>query len=524
MTGNTTKSRISMTTSVIRTSLLLLLLQTLSASAATGHNETDSDGSVTKGFTVGFRVIEESDVSRVVSAGASDAKVFARPVRTWLWYPASNADKAEKLLFGRYAEFAADDVWPQEIVGKLRSELDFSTKVLARSLGPEKFRNLLKRPVNAIEAAKALEGPFPLIVIGQGLYYESPVTFYSLAEFLASQGFVVATSPLVGTNSPIVRMNVPDLETQVRDLEFVIGRARQESFVSPEKLGVFGFDMGGMAGLILTMRNADVDAFASVSSGILYEHPTGIPSSSPHYDPLALRVPWLHSMPAYWLKPPESKAISLFDTARHADRYLLLTENLGHVDYTSYALIPGRNAMAGYWGKSNPDITVEHNTVNKYVSHFFSAFLKDNEQSKNYLDLKPKEVAPSLNLAMEHRPAEPILITYEEFVQAIVAGKALQAVEKVRALRAVVPDHVLLNETYLERLVWSLGNTWGFYEKLMPVIKLRIELFPESDGAQHMLADAYVEMGNPESAKRIFEQLLVKNPEDQYVKYRLDSL
>ena len=35
------------------------------------------------------------------------------------------------------------------------------------------------------------------------------------------------------------------------DLEFVIAQARRFSFVSQDKLGVFGFDMGGMAGLIL---------------------------------------------------------------------------------------------------------------------------------------------------------------------------------------------------------------------------------------------------------------------------------
>ena len=43
-----------------------------------------------------------------------------------------------------------------------------------------------------------------------------------LAEYLASHGFVVATSPLVGTHSPLVSLDVLDLETQARDMEFVI--------------------------------------------------------------------------------------------------------------------------------------------------------------------------------------------------------------------------------------------------------------------------------------------------------------
>ena len=64
---------------------------------------------------------------------------------------------------------------------------------------------------------------------------------------------------------------------------------------SRDKLGVMGFDMGGMVGLILAMRNAGVDAFASVPAGILFPHPSGLPASSPDYDPLALQVPWLHA-------------------------------------------------------------------------------------------------------------------------------------------------------------------------------------------------------------------------------------
>lgn len=502
---------------ILSTTLLLFLLPVYAASEPA---DTDSHHS----GSVGFQLFEDKDASRAVLSGSSDRTVHARPIRTYIWYPAKESDTVQAMSFERYAQLAGDDIWPKEVAGNLRSELKYSAKVLARSLGEKHYKQLLLQPVRATEAAEALEGPFPLIVIGQGLYYESPVTFAALAEYLASQGFVVATCPLVGTNSPIVKMDVQDLETQVRDLEFVIGRARRLPYVSPEKLGVFGFDMGGMSGLILTMRNADVDAFVSVSSGILYEKPNTIPSSSPNYDPLALRVPWLHSVPIYWLQPAESKVDSLFDTARHADRYLLLTKDLGHVDYTSYALIPDRSAMSGYWGESNSAITSEHNLVNRYVSEFFTAFLKNDSESLSFLSKDPKEIAADSTMTLEHRSALPSLITYEEFVQAIVAGEAEQAIDKVRVLSAVAPDHKLLSEVYLERLIWSLRDTWGFHEKVMPAIRLRVELFPESVGAQHMLADGYIGIGDHAAAMQVFKKILEKNPEDQYSKSRLDSL
>src|SRR5262245_26743343 len=137
-----------------------------------------------------------------------------------------------------------------------------------------------------------------------------------------------------------------DLETEVRDLEFAIARARELPFVSPDKLGVVGTDMGGMAGLLLTMRNRDVDAFVGMVAGILLDHPSGLPRSAPGYDPLALRVPWLQIMPTVAAAPPPGSR-SLFDTAAYSERYLLLTPVVAHTDITIDGLIEGRSRIVG---------------------------------------------------------------------------------------------------------------------------------------------------------------------------------
>jgi hypothetical protein len=475
--------------------------------------------------SVGFQLIEEQDFSRAVTGGTSPSTAFPRPVRIYLWYPATGSGGVQAMRFGRYAELANDDIWHVEIAGNLREELKYSRRALARSLGSEAFEALLQQPVLAFEDAEALEGPFPLIAIAQGLYYESPVAFAAMGEYLAGRGFVVATCPLVGTNSPIVRLDVQGLETQVRDLEFTIARARRLTFVSPERLGVFGFDMGGMAGLILAMRNSDVDAFVSVSSGILYSHPSGIPGASPHYDPLALRVPWMHSVPAIWLpQRPDSAAKSLFDTAVYSDRFLLLTEGLGHVDYTSYALIEGRSAMLGYWAPAEPDAVEGHKTVSRYVVNFFAAFLNQDSEGHAFLSQESQQAPPGSIVSLEHRPSETASTTYAEFVQAVLAGQADSAIEKVRSLRETEPDHVLLIETYLERLVWSLSNTWGLAEEAMPVIRFRAELYPSSLGAQRMLAEGNIAVGDYPAAIDVYTSLLEQYPNDNRIRARLEWL
>ncbi len=494
------------------------------------HSQSESAVSSPHGlesgkYSVGFQLLEAQDSSRVVTGGSSPLKVHPRPIRIYLWYPAKGSNDAQLMRFGRYAELANEDIWPVEIAGNLRKELKYSRRALARSLDPDRFKMLLQRPVPAIEKAEALEGPFPLIVIGQGLYYESPVAFAALGEYLAGRGFVVGTCPLVGTNSPFVRMDIQDLETQIRDLEFVIAQARRLSFVSQDKLGVFGFDMGGMAGLILAMRNADVDAFVSVSSGLLYENPSRIPAASPNYDPFALRAPWLHSVPAYWLrKPSDSQAESLFETAIHSDRYLLLTKGMDHVDYTSYALIEGRSGIGGYWGAAEPEDVENHKVISRYISNFFAAFLAQDPVSLAFLSQDPKVSVPGSTITLEHRSASPASITYEEFVQAMFASQTDYAIDKVRALRKTEPDNILLNETYLQRLVWSLRDTWGLTEKALPVIRFRAELYPESVGAQRMLAESHIQVGNYTAAIEVYSRLLERNPEDSNSKSRLEWL
>jgi hypothetical protein len=49
-------------------------------------------------------------------------------------------------------------------------------------------------------------------------------------------------------------------------MEFVIARARRLRFVNPDTLGVLGFDLGGMAGLLLRPTGYRPDSWLSIES------------------------------------------------------------------------------------------------------------------------------------------------------------------------------------------------------------------------------------------------------------------
>ena len=470
---------------------------------------------------VGFRLIEGEDHSRVVTGGAAST-AHPRPVRTYLWYPARGTPRP--MRFGRYADLADGDIWPAEISGSLHGALTYSHRSLARALGPAGYEALRQRPVLAAENAEPLNGPFPLIVLGQGWSIEPAISLAALAEYLAGRGFVVATAPLVGTNSPIARVDAMDLENEVRDLEFVIARAREFSFVSPDKLGVVGPDMGGMAGLLLTMRNRDVDAFVGLPSGILFDHPSGLPRSAPGYDPLALRVPWLQIMPVAFMTLPPGSRPSLFETALYSDRYLLLTPDLGHTDVTIDGLIAGRSPIVGY-PQETPTGSEGQRAFFPYVLNFLAAFLAPDADIRSkglaFLSRAPEDA--SWKMTLEHRPAAPASITYEEFVEEVVAGRADEAIGRLRAAAVLEPNHVMLSEESLRRLSVTLLFTWGHPKEAIPVIELLLVRYP-SPSARRLLAEAQAAAGNVAAAIAVYSKYLEQYPSDTSARARLEAL
>jgi predicted Zn-dependent protease len=128
-------------------------------------------------------------------------------------------------------------------------------------------------------------------------------------------------------------------------------------------------------------------------------------------------------------------------------------------------------------------------------------------------------------MTLEHRAATPGSITYDEFVQAILAGRIEEAIRELREVAAIGVHHLLLEDShFLERIAYSLAFSWGLREEAVRVIEFDAELHPTSARAQSNLAETYVALENHAAAIDVYRRYLERHPDDTRVRSRLEEL
>lgn len=116
-----------------------------------------------------------------------------RPVQINLWYPASPDRQAAKMRFGDYVEQNAPKSFAaMNNVMRQRSRDDYSG-----SLPDAGMRALRSTRMNAYHDAPSAKGIFPAVLYFGGLNASINANFV-LAEYLASQGYVIASISLLG--------------------------------------------------------------------------------------------------------------------------------------------------------------------------------------------------------------------------------------------------------------------------------------------------------------------------------------
>lgn len=364
-------------------------------------------GNLQKGkFSVGFKTTWALDYSRAYNTTFSDETAYAqnkapRPILINIWYPALNLP-AKTMRQGEYLSFSSRlpqlvkfskalaeyerGIIAQEVAGKAEKDFDQDEQRL--------FEELLLTPTAAVKNAKAQNGRFPLIIYHSG--YGSSIEDNSvLCEFLASHGYVVINSAFQEASGET--FNIDASESSRADIRYLIEFARRLPNVDWNKIALMGHSGGAhTVNTFQALGNSAADVLVSLDttqdyhplSNNLWDNMTGVVLAEDNIP--NMRLPTL-------VVAGRIAIFEMFDKLKDSERYYLTMQNMEHNDYISQGIFNRRFAEKLSVLKSKDSAKIKkleeelrlaqsgNEALCQYLSNFFDAYLKNDQNSKNYL-------------------------------------------------------------------------------------------------------------------------------------------
>jgi tetratricopeptide (TPR) repeat protein len=501
-------------------------LLALAFSRAGAQEPGVSDSAAAAPHAVGFRLVEFRDASRTYFGHATPAGVIApefRPMRMYLWYP-SRPGAAAPLPFEAFARMASDDFEGQPVNGPRNLSLPVP---LARAFSPVGLEAVLGKPTLSFRDATPLPGRHPLVLIATGLFYESPLTFLSLSEYLAGRGYIVAACPLRGTYGRLVRLTVPDLETLVRDLEAVLAKAQEVASVDSQRIGLIGYDMGGMAAIVMAMRNPLIRAFASYDSSIITPHYSGLPVSHPGYDLRRLVVPWIHFNQSRFQTTimGKSNPPTVIEKKEFGDNYLVLVRTTNHGAFTTYAGLGIENPVPGFWREVEPNLKAISRAVSESTLLFFDAYLQKDAVARSRLQaLAVDNRYPEAFGSFEFAAGREVPLSQDEWIGCIIRDGMAATLPGLEEFRTLYPAERHFDEAALNWLGYHFLSWWGREGDAVALFEWTTRVFPQSWNAFDSLGEAFLATGQRDKAMESYRRSLELNPANENAKAMLERL
>ena len=323
-------------------------------------------------YAVGFKVLSLYDSTRTIK----DPKSY-RPVQVSFWYPARTSDESQPMKYKDYFLLSAE-----ETNYKISNELKDSAvirykKLLSQNgIGKQAVDDWFNTRMLAVKNAPVLIGKFPLIVVAQGNYHSAHHQSF-LCEFLASNGYVVATIPsqtrITGQLTDTSQA-VKSTDDQVKDMEFAIHSIRNYKNIDFNNIALLGHSFGGRSILLLQMKNKDVKCLVSLDGGLGLNTAVNDIKKSKDYNPSKMSVPLLHfyeDTDEKFLKPD----FSLINSFKNSKRFLIKINDMHHFYFSSLGLVSG--AINGFHPLSK-NLVEKYKMICDFTRDFFNAvFSKD---------------------------------------------------------------------------------------------------------------------------------------------------
>ena len=275
-------------------------------------------------YGIGYESLPIRDYSRPFRSSGEDR---TRLLTLSIWYPAEPSPTDAPMGFDRYVEPSgpgrARDVGPRERPSAERRRA-------ARGHG---YRDRGGR-----RSGRRSAGVYPLLLFGSGI--TAPTYLHTvLCELLASHGYVVVAVPSLAYRADVS----PDydaltVETHLRDLELVIHELRDYPGADIETLGLVAWGSGGVAQVLLQMKNPDVAAVVSLDAASGYRYGRELLSESLYFEPARTTAAFFHVTDSRE-STGRPKSFDYYDNVHRGPELLLLMEGARHAELTSLASV-----------------------------------------------------------------------------------------------------------------------------------------------------------------------------------------
>lgn len=289
----------------------------------------------------------------------------ARPLDIGVWYPARAA---------RHPRLTYRDYFLASATGE---ELEaFSRFLVSHGARNADLAAWLAAPMMAARDVPVAGQRFPLVLIAQGNGQAVPDQA-PLAEFLASHGYVVATTPspmrITGPLTDEAQMGARAAE-QAIDLERAAEELRRRrSDIAGDLIGVVGHSFGARAGLLMLMRGAGVRALVSLDGGIGTATGRSSLEALAGFRATAAQAPILHFYET--LDDHMTPDFSLLRSLTGAERWVRRTP-LRHHLFTSLGAASGTHRDMRVAIAANDTTAAAYIAVVEETKGFLDAFLK----------------------------------------------------------------------------------------------------------------------------------------------------
>ena len=500
----------------------IIVLQVYPLYAQTSLKEINLENGA---YNVGFKNYLNIDSTRTYQIENDfNNKLVYRPIPVSLWYPAKIDDKnSDRLRVLDYLQILKEEEESKSLPDELL--LDWFPE-----LGdtPQNRAHLTEK-VNAFSNVSFLEGKFPVVVYAPS-YQASSIENFALFEYLASNGFVVISSPSIGTDTRWLEGGTTkDMETQSRDIEVLLKEIQKYENIDFDSIALMGFSFGGLANAITVMKNKSIRALISLDGTERYNYP--VLEKSPYFDLDRLDIPYVHfaqkDIPQEVLVSDKIPAelnytFPLYDSLKYSNAYSYKFHDLTHVHFSTIGVLFAYRDKRQ--DKSDAKIMASYKLLCEHTLQFLNAALKNEESTEEFIENTPDNTGIS-EMLVSKKMKKSIA---KEFDYNDFKDLALNQGYKnlIPLYDEIITEHptLQLEEGMLNNLGLRLAFNAGKVEQGINVFLLAVYIYPNSANLYDSLALAYFYNKDIKNAVANYRKSLELNPENQNAIDRLKEL